>query len=65
MLRTQPRSVTLGMLQVLAGAALIVPLALFLFASWISYRQLQALTDERIARSLDVMQEQALKAFIR
>ena len=51
------------MLQVLAGAALIVPLALFLFASWISYRQLQALTDERIARSLDVMQEQALKAF--
>jgi two-component system, NtrC family, sensor kinase len=59
----QARAATLRLLRLLAAAALILPLALFLFASWISYRDKQALADERITRSLDVMQEQALKAF--
>jgi two-component system, NtrC family, sensor kinase len=57
------RQATLRLLRVLAAASLLLPLALFLFASWISYRDMQALTEERIARSLDVMQEEALKAF--
>jgi two-component system, NtrC family, sensor kinase len=60
---TQARIANLRLLRVFAAAALLVPLALFLFASWISYRDTQALTDERITRSLDVMQEQALKTF--
>ncbi len=59
----QARAATLRLLRLLAAAALILPLSLFLFASWISYRDRQALADERITRSLDVMQEQALKAF--
>ncbi len=59
----QARAATLRLLRLLAAAALILPLSLFLFASWISYRDRQALTEERITRSLDVMQEQALKAF--
>jgi two-component system, NtrC family, sensor kinase len=60
---SQARTGTLRLLRLFAAAALIVPLALFLFASWISYRDMQALSDERITRSLDVMQEQALKTF--
>jgi signal transduction histidine kinase/ActR/RegA family two-component response regulator len=38
-------------------------LALFLVASWVSLNHVQALANERISHSLDVMEEQALKAF--
>ena len=44
-------------------ASLILPFLLFAFASWTSYRSFQALTDERLARSLDVEQEEASKTF--
>jgi signal transduction histidine kinase/CheY-like chemotaxis protein len=53
----------LRLLHVMAAAALLLPLLLFCFASWLSYRTTHDLADERIARALDVMQEQALKAF--
>jgi signal transduction histidine kinase/CheY-like chemotaxis protein len=56
------RIATLRLLRALAAASLLLPLALFLFASWVSLRDMQALADERISRSLDVMEEQALKA---
>jgi two-component system, NtrC family, sensor kinase len=59
----QARVTTIRLLQVLAAAALLLPLALFSVASWISYRSTNDLADERIRRSLDVMQEQALKVF--
>ena len=57
------RVTTIRLLQVLVASALLLPLFLFLYASWLSYRQSQSLANERIERSLDVMQEQALKAF--
>src|SRR5580704_10179499 len=57
------RVTTVRLLQVLAAAALLLPLLLFIFASWLSYRATQALANERIERSLDVLQEQALKVF--
>jgi two-component system, NtrC family, sensor kinase len=60
---TQARAATLRLLQLLAAAALLLPLLLFAFGSWSSYRATQALANERIERSLDVMQEEALKAF--
>jgi two-component system, NtrC family, sensor kinase len=60
---TQSQAANLRLLRLFAVAALLVPLSLFLFASWISYRDTEALADERITRSLDVMQEQALKTF--
>jgi two-component system, NtrC family, sensor kinase len=60
---TQARRATVRLLQVLAVAALLLPLLLFCFGSWLSYRATDALANERIERSLDVMQEQALKAF--
>ena len=59
----QARRTTVRLLQALAVAALLLPTLFFLFASWRSYGSAQALADERIERSLDVMQEQALKVF--
>ena len=59
----QARAATLRLLRVLAAASLLVPLALFGFASWVSLQDMRALADERISRSLDVMEEQALKGF--
>src|ERR1700719_2086846 len=57
------RATTIRLLQVLAAAALLLPLLFFAFASALSYRATYALADERIERTLDVMQEQALKVF--
>jgi two-component system NtrC family sensor kinase len=58
-----PREMTVGLLRIAIAAAVIVPCLLFAYASWTSYRAANALADERIVRSLDVQQEQALKAF--
>jgi two-component system NtrC family sensor kinase len=60
---TAGRHATLRLLQVMAVAALLLPVLLFSFASWLAYRSTQALAQERIERSLDVLQEQALKVF--
>jgi two-component system, NtrC family, sensor kinase len=57
------RSATIRLLHALMIAALLVPVALFAFASWVSYRDIHTLADERIERSLDVVQEQALRVF--
>lgn len=57
------RQITMRLLQLLAAAAVLIPILVFGIGSWIAYRQMQALADERIERSLDVMQEQALKVF--
>jgi two-component system, NtrC family, sensor kinase len=51
------------LLQLMMIAAVVLPAALFVYAAWISYRQFHDVADERIGRSLDVMQEQALKVF--
>ncbi len=59
----QARAATVRLLQVLVAAAVLIPLLFFIFAGWVSYRSTQALANERIGRSLDVMQEEALKAF--
>ncbi len=44
-------------------ASLVFPAILFVFASWVNYRNVVAVTDERIERSLDVLHEQTLKVF--
>ncbi len=44
-------------------ASLVLPAALFVYASWGDYDYGYAVADERINRSLDVLQEQALKVF--
>ncbi|MGA2126404.1 MAG: ATP-binding protein [Xanthobacteraceae bacterium] len=45
------------------AAALIVPAALFTYASWLNYRTTYRAADERVTRSLDVMHEQTLRVF--
>src|SRR3954468_8192581 len=49
-------------LRVIVAMSLIAPAVLFLYAGFDNYRALDAQADERIARALDVQQEQALKA---
>ena len=57
------RTLTLRLVRLAMAASLLVPCALFAFAAWNSYRNLSALTDERLARSLDVQEEEAQKTF--
>ena len=45
------------------AASLLAPTLLFAFAAWNSYRNLAVLADERLARSLDVEQEEAQRTF--
>ena len=55
------RELATRLLQSMMVAAVVLPAALFAYACWIGYSEIHAVADERIVRSLDVMQEQALK----
>jgi signal transduction histidine kinase/CheY-like chemotaxis protein len=57
------RRTAIFILRIAAVAALVLPIVLFTIASWISYREYSAFADERIERSLDVIEEQALRVF--
>jgi len=61
-MRTERES-AIRLLRILMLASLIVPAALFAYVSYNDYRDVYAVADERIDRSLDVLQEQALKVF--
>ncbi|HTP93167.1 MAG TPA: response regulator [Xanthobacteraceae bacterium] len=61
-MRTE-RASAIRLLQLMMMASLVLPAALLAYASWNDYREVHAAADERIDRSLDVMQEQALKVF--
>ncbi len=57
------RESAVRLLQLMMIASLVLPAALFAYAAWNDYREVHAAADDRIERSLDVMQEQALKVF--
>ena len=57
------RESAVRLLKLMMVASLVLPAALYGYASWVSYRDIHAGADERIERSLDVQQEQALKVF--
>ena len=61
-MRTERES-AIRLLQLLMVASLVFPAALFGYVSYNDYRGVYAVADERIDRSLDVLQEQALKVF--
>ena len=61
-MRTERES-AIRLLQWMMIASLVLPAALFAYAGWNDYRDVHTVADERIDRSLDVMQEQALKVF--
>jgi two-component system, NtrC family, sensor kinase len=60
---SKARDSAVRLLQLLMIASVVLPAALFAYASWFTYREVHAVADERITRSLDVMQEQSLKVF--
>ena len=59
----QARTLTIRLVRLAMAASLLAPTMLFAFAAWNSYRNLAALTDERLERSLDVEQEEAQRTF--
>jgi signal transduction histidine kinase/CheY-like chemotaxis protein len=59
----QSRRVTVRLIRTAMAASLVLPLALFLFASWTIYEDLQTTASERLVRSLDIEQEEAFKTF--
>jgi two-component system NtrC family sensor kinase len=61
-MRTDRQS-AVRLLQLLMVASLVFPAALFGYAALNDYENVHATADERIERSLDVLQEQALKVF--
>ena len=60
----QARTLTIRLIWLAMGASLLVPMLLFLLASWISYRHTEELTTERLLRSLDIEEEEAQKDFL-
>ena len=61
-MQTEQRN-SLKLLQWMMAASLALPLALFVFASTVSYRSTHDTADREIERSLDVAHEHALKVF--
>ena len=59
----QARATTFRLLRLAMAASLLFPCLLFAYASLVDYRRTTELAEERIARSLDVEQEQALNVF--
>jgi two-component system NtrC family sensor kinase len=54
---------TLRPLRLLVAASIILPVAIFLFAAWISYHQHLAEARDRVQRNLNTIYEHALKVF--
>lgn len=59
---SQPAAPT-RLLKVMMAAALLLPIALFAYASAVAYRNIHKIADERIDRSLEVLHEQAVDVF--
>ena len=57
------RLLTTRLIRLAMIASLVLPCLLFGFAAWTTYRNIHKLADERLVRSLDVEQEEAIKTF--
>src|SRR5581483_7573784 len=55
------RHAAIRLLKLMMVASVVLPAVLFIFAAWVSYRNFERVTDERIDRSLDILHEHALK----
>ncbi len=55
------RHAAIRLLKLMMVASLVLPAVLFGFAAWLSYRNIEHVTDERIDRSLDILNEHGLK----
>jgi two-component system NtrC family sensor kinase len=50
-------------LRILVAASIILPIAIFIFAAWVSYHQHLAEARDRVQRNLNTIYEHALKVF--
>ena len=57
------RESAVRLLKLMMVASLVLPAAVFIYASWVTYHDIETAADERIERSIDVMQQQALRVF--
>jgi two-component system, NtrC family, sensor kinase len=55
------RQAALRLLKLTMVASLVLPAVLFCFAAWATYSNFEHVTDDRISRSLDILNEHALK----
>ncbi|HEY1475774.1 MAG TPA: ATP-binding protein [Pseudolabrys sp.] len=55
------RHAAIRLLKLMMVASIVLPAVLFVFAAWVSYRNFERVSDERIDRSLDILHEHALK----
>src|SRR5271169_6252058 len=55
------RRAAIRLLKLMMVASVVLQAVLFAFAAWVSYRNFERVTDERIDRSLDILHEHALK----
>jgi len=60
---TKARDSAVRLLQLMMIASVVLPAALLAYATWFTYRDVNAVAEERMTRSLEVMQEQSLKVF--
>ena len=57
------RDAALRLLKTMLAASIVIPLALFSYASWINYRDTIAHADEQLTASLNILSEHASKVF--
>jgi two-component system NtrC family sensor kinase len=57
------RDAAIRLLKTMMVASVVLPVALFGYASWVAYKNAWAHADEQLAASLDIMSEQANKVF--
>jgi two-component system, NtrC family, sensor kinase len=54
---------TSRLIRLAMAGAILFPTSLFSYGAWTAYRNIHALADERLVRSLDVQEEEAAKTF--
>jgi signal transduction histidine kinase len=57
------RDAAIKLLKTMMVASVVLPVALFSYAAWVSHRNAQTHTDEQLGANLDIMSEQANKIF--
>src|ERR1700739_636406 len=57
------RESAVRLLKLMMVASLVLPAAVFAYASWVTYRDIQTAADERIGCCIDAMQQQARRVF--
>src|SRR6478752_596565 len=57
------RDAALRLLKTMLAASIVIPVALFSYASWINYQDAIAHADEQLTASLNILSEHASKVF--